>query len=66
MEMGIRVDSPDDEQVPRMMTRNMDRNRLKMSYCNFGHSVSAKRKNSKVAICFTAFVLLINLMGRMR
>jgi hypothetical protein len=36
MEMVIIVDSPDDEQVPRMMTRYMDRNRLKMSYYNLG------------------------------
>jgi hypothetical protein len=56
-ELTIRMMS----RFPKMVTRYMDRNRLKMRSCRFGSSENLRRMNSEATDRFIAF-LLMNLM----
>ena len=50
---------------PRMVTRYMDRNRLKTRGCSSGSSVNPKRRNSETPVLFLGSMLLMNLMEKM-
>jgi hypothetical protein len=50
---------------PMMVTRCMDRNRLKMNVCSSGSSVSHKRMNSEILVWFVVFMFLMNIAEKM-
>jgi hypothetical protein len=49
---------------PKMVTRYMDRNRLKMRGYNFGSSVSPRRRKSDTAVWFIAFIVVNDSDGK--
>ena len=50
---------------PRMVTRYMNRNRMKWSGCSSGSSVTSIRRNSKIPVLFLGPMLWKNLVRRM-
>jgi hypothetical protein len=50
---------------PMTVTMCMDRNRLKMSGCSSGSSVSHKRMNSEILVWFVVFMFLMNIAEKM-
>ena len=50
--MGVRDYNHADEQFPSMVTRYVDRNRIKSKGCNSGLSERPMRKNSETLVRF--------------
>jgi hypothetical protein len=48
VEMGVRADSQDDEQVSSTVTRYMSRNSANRTGCNSGSSESRTSRNSEM------------------
>jgi hypothetical protein len=50
---------------PKIVTRYMNRNRLKRKGCIAGSAVNHRRRNSETTVCFLASMLSSKLMKKM-